>query len=455
MNFLLIFLVNLLFYHRTLSYGYVSDDIAVANHPEPIPKNKWQTFWINFRGQRYTNPRLAHSMTLGVHIFNSWLIYAAFGLNVTSLCAGLFFAVNPINTQGGSVWISGRPYSHATTCVLAMYALPWLAPLFYGATVFFSAAALFGPLPFLLTRFWFWVFLPPIFVGAFYSVIMKKWNLNQTSNKEMKAIVWRKIIPFLKTFGYYFRISIMPYKQGLYHPFLWGLGVNKKYNECAYKKNRDFWVGAVIFLLTALHIIFIRNLVSFGLFWYMVNIAMWCNIVTTQQQIGERYIYLSNVGLMIALAGVVTSLWPPLNFIFATAILTYYATRLWHYRESYLNDYWHIEYNVLEFKDAHYAWVARGIKKFYIFDFDGALRDFGEARTYIPHDFKQNMNMATMFLVLGDIKHCEEFLQHARESTYDGVEESQIETYVKNTEELLDIVKKTGKIELQRLRIIK
>lgn len=455
LNISLIVLFNLLFFHRTLSYGYVSDDIPVSVHKEPIPKNFLHRIWIQFRGQRYMNARESHWITLTIHILNCVLIYIAFGKNLPSLTAALFFSVNPINTQGGSIWISGKPYSSATLCVLGMYALPYVAPLGYIVASFFSGNALLTPLPFLLTRFWFLALLPALCFGIFYKVISKKWNLKFSTNTEMRAIAWRKFIPYFKTFGYYFRICCFPYKLGLYHTFIWGLGVNKEYNKKCYRINRDFWIGLIIWMASLLHIIFVRDMVSFGLMWFMVNISMFCNFITIQQQIAERFVYLPNVGLMLAMSFLCLKLPPPISYYFLSLILAYFITRLWYYRESYINDYWQVEYNIIEQKDSHYAWFSRGIKKFFHGDFPGALMDFAEARNQEKNDFKQNINMAVMFLALGDFPHCEEHLKYAEETLYDEMEERQREEYIVHTKELLEQAKKTGQIKASDLKVIK
>lgn len=453
---LLIVLFNLLFFWRTLSYGWVSDDIPTNVKPLRQPKNKWDKLWLQFRGLGYFKSREAHWITLILHIINSTLIFLAFGKNTISLMASLMFSINPINTQGGSIWISGKPYSTATLCMLLAFTFPFLSPLFYITTSFFSGNAIFAGFPFFLTKYWFLGLLPILCFGIFYKVIMKKWRLIATTNIEMRKVALRKMVTFLKTFGYYFSLCVMPYKLGLYHNFIWGIGVNKEYNKRVYKLNKDFYYGFFIFFFTIVGIVFnYNNLIGFGLFWFFINILMWCNIVTVQQQIAERYLYLPCVGIMLALSTICFTL--PYHYcsIMVCAILTYYATRLWYYREAYTNDYWMVEYNLIEQKNSHYAWVSRGIKKFYVCDFDGALRDFGEARIHTSHDFKQNMNMASMFLVLGDVSHAEEFLKYADETVYDGVEKQQREEFVIHTRKLIEKMKTEGRIKIEEIRIIK
>ena len=497
LSLLLIIFVNLLFYWATLNYYFVSDDIPASAIPNPekekdikdlqglmgtlstkypdqknefipklvdlnnkwsssAPKGFWRGVWTQLRGQRYFNPRQAHIVTLTIHILNCCLIYLAFGHNNVSLLASLLFSINPINSQGGAIWISGKPYSTATTLVLLMYLFPYVSPVFFYLTSFCSASAIFSSLPFFFTKYWFLGLMPFIAFPILRGVVMKKWCLNNTSNKEMVSIAPRKIIPFLKSYGYYLRLCVMPYKLGLYHSFLWGLGVNQSYNKLAYKLNRDFWIGLLLFISSSAIVFFYHaNLLGFSMFWFMVNIVMWGNYVTIQQQIAERFCYLANVGLMLFLSYFSLSLIPPFNYILITAILTYYATRLWNYRRAYMNDYWYVEYNVIEQPNAHYAWISKGIKKFFFNDFDGALRDFCESRQFVDHDFKTNFNMAAMLFCLGDITQCEVYLKLAEDNHYDGMEEKQKMEFTDHTRQLIERRKKGENIPLNDVRIIK
>lgn len=497
LHLLLIIFVNLLFYWATLNYWYVSDDIpcsAVPNeekkkdlvdldellkifvnkypneknqfiphltdlHNKWIsspPKNFWKGVWLQLRGQRYFNARHAHIITLTVHIINTLLIYLAFGCNNVSLIASLLFAINPINAQGGAIWISGKPYSTATTLVLLMYVLPYASPVFFYLTSFCSASAMFSPLSFVFTKYWFLASMPFLAFPILRNVIKKKWCLNNTSNREMVAIVPRKIIPFMKSYGYYFRLCVIPYKLGLYHSFLWGLGVSQKYNKKAYKLDKNFWTGTILFLGSA-YLIYLNhsNLFGFGLLWFMINIIMWCNICTVQQQIADRYCYLPCIGIMLSLSYLAYHSPSPFNYILLTTIFTYYGTRLWNYRFAYMNDYWQIEYNVMEQPNAHYAWISRGIKKFFFNDFDGALRDFCESRNFVDHDFKTNFNMATMLFCLGDLPQCEIYLKFAEENHYEGVEELQRKEFTDHLRQLIEKRKRNENIPLQDVRIIK
>jgi len=150
---------------------------------------------------------------------------------------------------------------------------------------------------------------------------------------------------------------------------------------------------------------------TWGLFFFSVNIAMWCNFVTYQQQISERYLYLANIGMMYALASVIIH-YP----LVITVFITGYLVRLWYMMEMYLNDYWAVEYSIIECKSMHYMWLMRGVKKFMVKDYMGALMDFNEALLYKPYDLKILFNLATTTFILGDIVKAKEYLVKAKEN---------------------------------------
>ena len=491
----LIALINLFIYYRTLSFNYVSDDVVVAAKTEPIPTDiwlfKWVTrfpkllklciwinnkipvkirhelsnrlwnlhkLWLQLWGHRYFNPKHAHILTLGLHILNCLLIYILLRNTPIAFTTALLFSINPVNMQGGSVWLSGKGYSMATTATLIMFIIPILAPLLYFAAPYLAPSAFFSPMAFLGTKFWFWIFLIPIFMkwGAMGKIIHNKvYNQpNKTVNTEMTIIKPRKIIPFIKTFGYYFILCIFPFKMGLYHKFLYGFGTNQTDNKKGYKLTWSFWIGLLIMLWILAHIIYFHNLASWGLWWFCVNIAMWSNAKTIQQQVAERYLYLPNIGMSIFVAFALQN-----HITLLAMLMTAYLVRLWYIMPSYTSDYWIVEYNTAEFKNLHYPWLIRGIKKYGIGDLKGAYHDFCEAHIHKPYDFKVLFNLSCATLMLGDFKNARHFFEEAKKFRYDEIEVDinplflALETEIKKAEEQAP----TGKycIDLANVRVVK
>ena len=457
-NLALIALVNLFVYYRTLHFNFVSDDVVVAAKKEPIPKNFIHGLWLQFWGHRYLNVKHAHGLTLALHTLNCMLIYVLLRNTPFALVTALLFSVNPVNMQGGAIWLSGKGYSMATTATLIMFILPILAPVIYFLAPNFSPSAFFTPVGFLGTKFWFWIFLVPIFMkwGRMGKIVHNKiYNQpSKTVNTEMLIIKPKKIIPFIKTFGYYFILCLFPFRIGLYHQLLYGFGTNPIDNKKGYKLTWSFWIGLLIMSGIFAHIVYFHNIASWGLWWFCMNIAMWCNLRTIQQQITERYCYLPNIGIMIFLGFTFYN-----HITLLSIILTAYFIRLWYIMPSYINDYWIVEYNTLEFKNLHYPWLIRGIKKFGIGDIKGAYHDFCEAHNHKPYDFKTNYNLACASLMLGDWKNARKFFDEAKKFQYDEIEADvqplfeMLEIEVKKAEEQAP----TGKyqIDLAHIRPVK
>lgn len=457
-SILLIILLNFAVYSRTLRYGYVSDDLVVSWKKEPIPRNFLHGLWLQFWGHRYLNAQHAHFMTICLHTLNCVLLYCITRNTPVALLSALLFSVNPVNMQGGAIWLSGKGYSFATTVTLLMFIFPLIAPLFYWCAPYIAPSAFFTPAGFLGTQWWFWIFLIPIYMkwGTMGKIVNNKIHnhQNKTVNTEMITIKPKKIIVFIKSFGYYFNLCLFPSPIGLYHKFLYGFGTNKIDNQKGYSLNRDFWLGLLTVSSIIFHVYFYHNIASWGLVWFSVNIAMWCNLKTIQQQISERYCYLANIGMMVFLAFSIQD-YP----LLCAGIFSAYLTRLWFIMPSYISDYWIIEYNLHEEKKLHYPWLMRGVKKFGMGDFKGAFHDWCEAHQHKPYDFKVCYNLSCVSLLMGDFKNARRFFDEAVKFKYDEIEDdinplfNDLEGEVKKAEEQ----SVTGKyqIDLNKIRVVK
>ena len=115
-----------------------------------------------------------------------------------------------------------------------------------------------------------------------------------------------------------------------------GFGTNKTDNDKGYKLDRYFWLGLTLFTIVVSYCIYELftgwSPIGWGLACYTINIAMWCNYITIQQQIAERYCYLANVGMMYTLAYLALG-----NPIMIGIILTAYIVRNYYSMDTYLN----------------------------------------------------------------------------------------------------------------------
>lgn len=457
-------LVNLLVYWKSLYFGLVGDDVERAQR-EQVFKNIFHRWWIQFIGLKHRNPMVSHAITIATHTLCCMLIYVAFGSNWVSFLTSLLFSVNPINTQG-AVWISGRNYVTSAILALCMFIFPHVSWAFYTATSHFAVNAWFTPLLFLGTKYWYCVFIIPIVwlltQNNKQTLSRKLWDTGgiKTTNTEMRAIKWQKIFPFFKTFQYYFWECVFPFKLGVEHNYLRGFGTNKHDNRSGYKLDWQFCTGLGIGLFIAvwgLICIFSGwNPICYGLVWFAINIAMWCNFVTYQQHLAERYAYLSCIGVMYAIANIISP-YP----VVISALLTAYIVRLWYSMDTYKNDWWAVEYTLKEFPNNSYMWVMRGVKKYMSHDYQGALMDFNEALQYKAHDLKALYNCATCFLIVGDVGRAREFWLKAKDNIYDELENEVkpafdlLDEQIKLAEESVKKGEPGIKLDLAKLMVVK
>ena len=418
---------------------------------------------------------VAHFINICTHTACCMVIYFMFGMNNVSFLTAILFSLNPVNIQG-SVWISGRNYVTSSILAMGMFIFPSVSWLFYMATSHFAVNAWLSPLTFLGTKHWYMVGIIPVVwlltTNNRGTLNRKLWETGglKTTNTEMRAMKPKKLIPFLKTYYYYFLLSVIPYNLGVEHNFLRGFGTNKTDNDKGYKLDKYFVFGLILAILVgtgsilgiirgwgALDCDFMAwGSILYGLFWFSVNIAIWCNFITIQQQVAERYVYLANIGMMFALANVIIH-WPMVIAIFITA----YFIRLWYMMDMYLNDYWAVEYSVQEIKNMHYMWLMRGVKKYCAKDHMGALYDFNEAYVHKPYDLKVLYNLATSTLIFGDVVKARDLLEKAKANVYDELGDSvkpafdSLETMIKFVEEERAKGNTNIQIDLAKLMVVK
>jgi len=411
----LIILVNLLFYLKTLKYQGICDDIPVFAQNIKIPGGLWMKFWYHWHGRKYTSYKLAHAITISIHTINCILIYIAFGMNYTSLLASLLFAVNPVNNQG-SMWISGKGYSTNTMCALLMWMFPYFSiiPYCFG-TYFCGPSLVFFPLVFLFTKYWYLSFLVIIGLLREKDRIFNKKDpaskFNTESNKELLSVKPRKLIIALKSYGYYFINALSARILGFYHNYLFLHGVCEAENKKSYIIDRYFFIG--IFLAGA--VLYTRDI---GLVWFTIVIAQWCNFISFNQTISNRYIYLGNVGLMYLVARIL------INFpILLGALLAYYITKLIFFTVFYKNEYWSIEYACIEQPDFFYEWQNRAVYCFHNKNYHGAIGNLNKANELRPKDWKVLYNTSQIYLLLGNMNSAKKYYEEATQCTIDGREE--------------------------------
>jgi hypothetical protein len=260
----LILLANLVFYFKTLTYKYSSDDIAVFHNP-PNTRNGWEKFIFWLDGRRRAEPQADHFLTTLIHAVICVFIYLGFGKSDTSFLAALLFAFNPTTNQA-SVWISGRAYALATLGLTGALAFPSMA---FGFILLacYTNAGFIGPLVFLGSPYIGLILLAPlawwINWKRFRGNVKNKMDIEMID--EDKAIKPEKAILVLKTFGFYTLLSLIPFQNAFYHSYLQsssGAGRFKAYDI----KDRFFWLGLCLAVsFVAYWALVPWNMVSFGL----------------------------------------------------------------------------------------------------------------------------------------------------------------------------------------------
>lgn len=414
-SILIITAVVFLFYIKTLKFSYCIDDVAVAGTSDPKRhfKNIFLEIWCTWKGDYYRSdkPFLPHLICFFLHWTNCLLVYFVFGHNSVSLLTALLFAVNPAGGQG-SVWLSGKGYLTATTCILLMYAFKLAAPLFYWLSFPWSFSAAFAPVIFLFTPWWYLILLIP-FMAVFkwrycYKIIKDKTDITP---KRTKKFTLRRIILYFKTLGYYFCLGVLPVRLGVYHNYLYSYGLTEEETRTWEKLDIYFFVGLGVMYVLITNLFWNYNLVIFGLFWFVALISQWCNFpVTIQQAIAERYIYLPLAGLMFFISSMIMELPDPWRGYAFVAFFVYYAGRMIIHTESFRNIYFQVDHNLLNFPYCYAVWTWKGQVERARGAYFTALEAWFNGWKLRKHDFRLCNNIAVLLANIGQFKEAEDFL---------------------------------------------
>src|SRR3990167_1736912 len=235
-----IIVVNLALYFRTLKFKFVSDDFSVFHNP-PVFKNAWHKRWLQFTGAcKLKGPTFSfvwfkglkmgiikteeqeHLLALLIHIAICVSIFFAFGANHVSFVAALLYSVNPVNNQG-TIWPAGRGYALPVLCLMLAIAVPLLSPVFIYFGMWYTVG--FHGIPLALIGSPHWYLLVPALICLL--IHWRKFN---------KAII------FIKPYGFYLTLCLIPFRITFYHHFLQSMaGCQKERWHSIWDK--FFWIG--------------------------------------------------------------------------------------------------------------------------------------------------------------------------------------------------------------------
>lgn len=298
---------------------------------------KWKVIGKNVKDHEiygYVQSSFRHHLfSFIVHAVNLILAYtflsSVFG-NRTALLATLLFSATPVACQTVA-WISGINYLFSLFGILATLNVAVYVPSYYLSVplvVLTTAIAGFTLIPgvfvsiILLTLGYNWCALASGIIGL---IIILREGRSVTSYRTQKFVEQNmgastkisplKIILFFKTLWYYLCMTPMPMKLGLYHE--WGYS----FDDPIKKADMMFLKGFIAFLALVGTAVYFDGLVRFGIIWYLVFYLIFSNIITAQQFVAERYIFISHLGFCM-----VSSLLP---FPIWCVLLGMYAMRVW------------------------------------------------------------------------------------------------------------------------------
>ena len=427
-NIAVIILLNLVFYFKTLKFGYVSDDTDV---PKDKPNGIWNKIKALALCNHLWNSELHHFISILVHTIVCVLIYLAFGSNSISFWAAIFFSINPASLMAG-VQLTNRHYAVTTLILLLGLCIKPLFPALYIATSFFGFNAAFTPLFFLRTHYWYFLFLIPIWGIIKYRMVGKSWfgikYDKSSSSRTLQRWHWDKLIIGFKTFGYYTRFLLFPLKRGMYHDFLYTYGVKKEDNEPWLRLNWSFWFGLGLMYVFITNIAFNPSVISTALWWYLCLIILWCNFQPMiNQPFAERYAYLALTGLMVALSAAIHSIhYPDIRLALLSSIFTFYALRSWIDIGAFKDNMKYLEYNVYDFNfpNQYFAWTIKGeYELINLQDWAKSLDSFRNAYLSRKKCSRINFRLAHLLGTLGRFEEALYHFQIAYDNPMEGFED--------------------------------
>jgi hypothetical protein len=439
MKLLILLGVNLLMFWRTLFYSSANDDWEIQKCNCKIPEavdakdgrgslirvckkcgikerptvGFWQMIRWHFLGLGYWKLKLAHSMTLGVHILNTTLIYLAFGHNNISFLAALLFAINPVATQGSSVWLSGRNYGTATLIVLLMKWIPILTPLLYIVTWRFALIGVPGPAQFIHSFWWFWIFLIPLMMFIMKKILRQATEMKYTLvSMTRKPFDKKNIILFFKSIGYCFCVCLFPTHLGVHHTYCERYGLTPEETKQSLKFD-GFLVLGILLCIAMLYLFIFKwsNPVTFGLFWFFLFYLPWANICTIHQFFAERYVVLALIGLMYMFSSILFII--PYGMYLACAFVAYYAVRCQIYIKIYADVLRTAEHNCENFEDSAAAWRWRGGLERNLGLVNESFISYMKAWRLRPYDFVLCNNIAAVLCQRNQWEEAKKFMDMA------------------------------------------
>jgi hypothetical protein len=301
---------------------------------------------------------------------------------------------------------------------MVAYAIPHIAPLALLASTI-QPTAYFAMFGYLGSDKYYLLFFAPLIWFVCFKRFKREVDVRRQNEAVAhdKVISWQKIIIAVKTYGYYFALCVIPFRLSWYHSFMQSGagGGNVIEKQKAVKLSWPFWIGLSL-IGYLIYSLFNWNIIAWGILWLTVCIAPFLNLYRMQQEIAERYCYVANIGVMLALSLVL----PPVAMACFFGI---YISMLLKHIPAYTDDYWLVEYSTMNSPDAWFAWHMRAHKRWVQQSYREALNMWVMAKMISPKEFKILFNIAVVLKILGNMKESAEYMAQAKANIIKGQEE--------------------------------
>ena len=292
------------------------------------------------------------------------LLRHLFGSNV-ALTSILLFSAHPCGVQTVG-WISGVNYLFSLfwalltfNAVIYIHNLYILLPLVSFATLCSCATLLPGCFNFVILMLmgYHLAAIPAFLVGAYMLKTLGGWSVTFriAAFKEQQMgksthIYWRKSIVIVKTFWYYVRLVLFPKRLGLFHT--WGY----HFEEPIEHIDKEFWLGFISIVSYAAIAYFAPFVVKFGMIWAVVYWLIFCNFITAQQFVSERYCFISIFGIVLALSNILQFYPVIVSFIIGVCMM-----RIWVHLPTFQNEVRFYESNCFNFPESEVSMGNLGV----------------------------------------------------------------------------------------------